>query len=145
MHLVCPLGCFFWFFFFFNDTATTEIYTLSLHDALPISWLPSLVAKLKSGAGEPAAGCFCVSAACMKVNVISPAIADKNILFISISPIFDETTSDSSRSKTIRPILCHVERSRDISHCFEREYTLNSPNLDDWAFHARDRGIYYGA
>src|ERR1051325_6006202 len=27
-------------FFFFNDTATTEIYTLSLHDALPI-WLPS--------------------------------------------------------------------------------------------------------
>src|SRR5208283_6037571 len=28
------------FFFFFNDTATTEIYTLSLHDALPIS-MPS--------------------------------------------------------------------------------------------------------
>src|SRR5258706_10479600 len=27
------------FFFFFNDTATTEIYTLSLHDALPI-WAP---------------------------------------------------------------------------------------------------------
>src|SRR5260370_38812786 len=32
--LVRPI-CF--FFFFFNDTATTEIYTLSLHDALPIS------------------------------------------------------------------------------------------------------------
>src|SRR3712207_9527512 len=38
-------------FFFFNDTATTEIYTLSLHDALPIStnaqrpnYLPRLVA-----------------------------------------------------------------------------------------------------
>src|SRR2546429_2766501 len=28
-------------FFFFNDTATTEIYTLSLHDALPISFLPA--------------------------------------------------------------------------------------------------------
>src|SRR2546427_9795045 len=28
-------------FFFFNDTATTEIYTLSLHDALPISKAPS--------------------------------------------------------------------------------------------------------
>src|SRR2546427_6055833 len=26
------------YIFFFNDTATTEIYTLSLHDALPISW-----------------------------------------------------------------------------------------------------------
>src|SRR5256885_10445232 len=31
------------FFFFFNDTATTEIYTLSLHDALPISCLGQLV------------------------------------------------------------------------------------------------------
>src|SRR2546430_8551782 len=31
------LVCFIYFsFFFFNDTATTEIYTLSLHDALPI-------------------------------------------------------------------------------------------------------------
>src|SRR5438034_4949937 len=28
--------CVFFFFFFFNATATTEIYTLSLHDALPI-------------------------------------------------------------------------------------------------------------
>src|SRR5205085_11765474 len=28
--------CMFFFLFFFNDTATTEIYTLSLHDALPI-------------------------------------------------------------------------------------------------------------
>src|SRR2546425_11195140 len=35
------------FFFFFNDTATTEIYTLSLHDALPI---------LTRAAGELAAG-----------------------------------------------------------------------------------------
>src|SRR5687767_15214095 len=36
---------YFTFFFFFNDTATTEIYTLSLHDALPI-WpeLPDHVA-----------------------------------------------------------------------------------------------------
>src|SRR3712207_7767548 len=31
-------------FFFFNDTATTEIYTLSLHDALPI-WHPSPKAR----------------------------------------------------------------------------------------------------
>src|SRR2546427_9455980 len=30
------LHAMFFFFFFFNDTATTEIYTLSLHDALPI-------------------------------------------------------------------------------------------------------------
>src|SRR3712207_6939146 len=43
-------------FFFFNDTATTEIYTLSLHDALPI-WLhvhaPGRDAR---GAGRPRGG-----------------------------------------------------------------------------------------
>src|SRR5215203_6437825 len=41
--------CILVFFFFFNDTATTEIYTLSLHDALPISrWSPALVGALMS-------------------------------------------------------------------------------------------------
>src|SRR5436189_6399774 len=36
-------------FFFFNDTATTEIYTLSLHDALPISTHPR---RSRSGSGS---------------------------------------------------------------------------------------------
>src|SRR3712207_7146604 len=35
------------FFFFFNDTATTEIYTLSLHDALPICSLVQHARQLK--------------------------------------------------------------------------------------------------
>src|SRR2546427_4840439 len=39
----------FFFFFFFNDTATTEIYTLSLHDALPI-WS---CAKVERAADSP--------------------------------------------------------------------------------------------
>src|SRR5271170_8200285 len=37
MLLITENSSFVLFFFFFNDTATTEIYTLSLHDALPIS------------------------------------------------------------------------------------------------------------
>src|SRR3712207_7246630 len=37
MYLLLIIFAFFKFSFFFNDTATTEIYTLSLHDALPIS------------------------------------------------------------------------------------------------------------
>src|SRR2546428_6395798 len=41
----CRCGC----FFFFNDTATTEIYTLSLHDALPISAIPNV-----TGSGDRA-------------------------------------------------------------------------------------------
>src|SRR5437899_10231937 len=36
-------------FFFFNDTATTEIYTLSLHDALPISRGPRLLLPRPAG------------------------------------------------------------------------------------------------
>src|SRR2546422_6147535 len=40
------------FFFFFNDTATTEIYTLSLHDALPISRGPGPVAGSRPGVGH---------------------------------------------------------------------------------------------
>src|SRR5438874_9312697 len=36
-HATLPDPFFIFLFFFFNDTATTEIYTLSLHDALPIS------------------------------------------------------------------------------------------------------------
>src|SRR2546430_12441048 len=36
-------------FFFFNDTATTEIYTLSLHDALPISWIGWLLERVEVG------------------------------------------------------------------------------------------------
>src|SRR6267142_6609844 len=44
---------FFSFFFFFNDTATTEIYTLSLHDALPISGQP-MPHKLRNRLAERA-------------------------------------------------------------------------------------------
>src|SRR5262252_10245542 len=44
------------FFFFFNDTATTEIYTLSLHDALPISWTSSWVSSPSWSANPP---CSC--------------------------------------------------------------------------------------
>src|SRR3712207_8761017 len=42
-------------FFFFNDTATTEIYTLSLHDALPI-WRRAAAAPRRSPPG-PGRGC----------------------------------------------------------------------------------------
>src|SRR5438094_8286244 len=39
--LFCLYCVLLFFFFFFNDTATTEIYTLSLHDALPICRFPA--------------------------------------------------------------------------------------------------------
>src|SRR4028119_104676 len=39
--------------FFFNDTATTEIYTLSLHDALPISYEKLKCCRTSGAAGSP--------------------------------------------------------------------------------------------
>src|SRR2546427_9400493 len=58
----------FFFFFFFNDTATTEIYTLSLHDALPISlrswWMRLLwlASRLFTCSRRGCVFCHCVSA-----------------------------------------------------------------------------------
>src|SRR5256884_8749369 len=47
------------FFFFFNDTATTEIYTLSLHDALPISKQVTVpIQALAEGTREVSSGNF---------------------------------------------------------------------------------------
>src|SRR2546427_11845696 len=43
------------FFFFFNDTATTEIYTLSLHDALPIWFRPSPGSRRSQSPRQPPA------------------------------------------------------------------------------------------
>src|SRR3989449_9430657 len=40
--LISTYSIYLFFFFFFNDTATTEIYPLPLHDALPISLHPRL-------------------------------------------------------------------------------------------------------
>src|SRR5260221_3723730 len=56
-------------FFFFNDTATTEIYTLSLHDALPIFLLAatailSLIAFAPSVAASPRSGDLQISKEC---------------------------------------------------------------------------------
>src|SRR6266480_7873793 len=53
--VMCLGGVFGFFFFFFNDTATTEIYTLSLHDALPIFELAEQPAR-QPGDRRPGVG-----------------------------------------------------------------------------------------
>src|SRR2546430_10268663 len=55
--LLCAVSSSF-FFFFFNDTATTEIYTLSLHDALPISCCgPATICCRVSGSTAACSAC----------------------------------------------------------------------------------------
>src|SRR6266508_7012529 len=48
-----PLVILYTLSFFFNDTATTEIYTLSLHDALPISRCPAMPNDAPPGGHAP--------------------------------------------------------------------------------------------
>src|SRR3712207_9501545 len=62
-------------FFFFNDTATTEIYTLSLHDALPIS--PDQSGALRSGPGQ-GQGVARHQPAVRRVGVPQPGAADRH-------------------------------------------------------------------
>src|SRR2546430_17504220 len=54
--LIVFVMCFLDSFFFFNDTATTEIYTLSLHDALPICSREAFSGT--SAAASDASRCF---------------------------------------------------------------------------------------
>ena len=66
-------------FFFFNDTATTEIYTLSLHDALPIYQRQAVEAAFLNGVtvitGGPGTGkttiVRCISYICDELDVKS--------------------------------------------------------------------------
>src|SRR5437588_7128574 len=94
------LSCGFIFFFFFNDTATTEIYTLSLHDALLI---------FAAGAFELRA----IAGACGKKSVITTGrVADQDrkstrlnsshtvISYAVFCLKKKKTTRQSNRSKT---------------------------------------------
>src|SRR2546422_8839503 len=71
MLLLAPVTPRVFFFFFFNDTATTEIYTLSLHDALPI-WA-SVVTVLFPSLAYRAASCLSASASLLWHPVTEPS------------------------------------------------------------------------
>src|SRR3712207_7483617 len=80
------------YFFFFNDTATTEIYTLSLHDALPIS--PVLSAKHSKGTS--------------RIRIMERYRFDKGVFFLNCifwpvfntPPPFPPTTTGRDRKST---------------------------------------------
>src|SRR5258708_12726066 len=67
-------------FFFFNDTATTEIYTLSLHDALPISAGSTAGRRTRSAAtcGRSPTGSACWAAATARITTPSPSRSEEH-------------------------------------------------------------------
>src|SRR5882762_4331203 len=91
-----PFISVFFFFFFFNDTATTEIYTLSLHDALPIS---DLGATLNSGAGMDTTG--------ISTRSLSRSFPEALELLadVALDPSFPQSEIERVRSERLTSIV----------------------------------------
>src|SRR2546430_3113410 len=68
---VCPRA---FFFFFFNDTATTEIYTLSLHDALPIWRSRAHMSKVSNPSAEVSSESGAMSTPAAKAAYVRDAV-----------------------------------------------------------------------
>src|SRR5438132_4692951 len=106
---VCKVFSYFllFLFFFFNDTAPTEIYTLSLHDALPISHRLSLI----SGGWEWGVG-----------PTIDPTP--------SLQPRSEEHTSElQSHSDLVCRLLLEKKNKDFISSTLKSPHSLNiTPN-----------------
>src|SRR5438874_4832995 len=97
----------FCFLFFFNDTATTEIYTLSLHDALPIS--PRISSATRPG--RPSAHPFSSS---------SPTIASWKSM---------RSEEHTSELQSRRDLVCRLllEKKKDMSASAPEEARISEP------------------
>src|SRR5437867_8780675 len=98
------LPCFDFCFFFYRHTATTEIYTLSLHDALPISERsvgktvpfrgePVRVQKIEPGAFKGVQIAFC-SAGSVQSKAYAPMLVQAGAVVIDKSSRSEEHTSE---------------------------------------------------
>src|SRR2546430_13509524 len=105
-------------FFFFNDTATTEIYTLSLHDALPIS-------RSRAGWSRPAARRKRASSAAARVSPRSEEhtselqsqsnLVCRLLLEKKKNPIYSDKNS-------LRTLTEHTSQLRTIAECYTKIY-----------------------
>src|SRR5258707_11627561 len=95
------------FFFFFNDTATTEIYTLSLHDALPIS---SLAWSIAGTAGQPP-----------DVTVTGPGDAEVSVTrttpYVSNAQDRKSTRLNSSHANISYAVFCLKKKNGSKDRC----------------------------
>src|SRR5947209_11067284 len=106
---------FFTVLFFFNDTATTEIYTLSLHDALPICLWPL-------GRARPAC-CRRCRARCLPVQLAADGRARQRS---------EEHTSElQSRQYLVCRLLLEKKKNRaiDVFHVLSPQPNLQNPNV----------------
>src|SRR2546428_5393599 len=95
-------------FFFFNDTATTEIYTLSLHDALPIS-RPTIV--------PPAISQRCVSPVIrLRQSILAlPSPSKSPMPWICQCRSEEHTSELQSRSDLVCRLLLEKKKKKSLS------------------------------
>src|SRR2546430_11277323 len=104
------LLCVLFFFFFFNDTATTEIYTLSLHDALPISFY------LAGNSGAMAKK----DAAAFQLHIGLPAVLSVFLMALPLAVLFaaadrKSTRLNSSHSQISYAVFCLKKKKTPIT------------------------------
>src|SRR2546430_8186731 len=96
------------FFFFFNDTATTEIYTLSLHDALPISHI----------AGKPAHQI--VKTRIPNATYCEPQIGSIGLTEKQAREDRKSTRLNSSHSQISYAVFClKKKKNKNTTYCFQ--------------------------
>src|SRR3712207_6887934 len=102
-HLLCTILILVFFFFFFNDTATTEIYTLSLHDALPIF------------VGEPGVGTTrLVEELCAQVSPCASVASTSYPAYGSLGGRSEEHTSElQSRQYLVCRLLLEKKKKKN--------------------------------
>src|SRR3989338_5607637 len=93
-------------FFFFNDTATTEIYTLSLHDALPISEIEQMIADAKKEKNIPDGYTAEI------VLQINEALKGK---LPAVSEVSFELVRDNITKKVVRGIPYLISKKADVT------------------------------
>src|SRR2546430_15691161 len=100
----------FLFFFFFNDTATTEIYTLSLHDALPIWPAVARASRCRRGPPRPRLPCT-TRKRCMRSSV-RPATASGDAATATMRS--EEHTSElQSQSNLVCRLLLEKKKKKN--------------------------------
>src|SRR5256885_3832734 len=97
--------------FFFNDTATTEIYTLSLHDALPISSLTLLAAAAAVRTGVSATGLTVSEMVCgTEVAMLPPSL----VLAVTVSRSEEDTSALQSPCKLVCRLLLDKKNAATV-------------------------------
>src|SRR2546425_6857576 len=102
-------------FFFFNDTATTEIYTLSLHDALPICSRYTAQARMAPSKTWPHAQVFRASAA---LTAGYSASADEVVLWAQPSrgSVLYRSEEHTSELQSLAYLVCRLLLEKKKHH-----------------------------